>query len=104
MKYIESVLEDYLSQLGSADSIVLGCTHYGLIKDLVRARVHVPVHTADEIVPRKLANYLERHPEIESLLGKRGERRFHVTDVTPYYEAFGTKLMDSEIKFERVSL
>lgn len=51
------------------DTLILGCTHYTLLKDSVRAVYpHIDVISQDEIIPEKIQTYLGRHPEIESRL------------------------------------
>lgn len=104
LKYIDAVIDDYLALIPGVDAVVLGCTHYCLIKDRVRARIDVPVISQDEVVPEKLADYLFRHPEIEEKLGKHGERRYCVTDVTPTYSRWASSLVGEEIALERVRL
>ena len=32
----EDVVQDYLTELGSVDNIVLGCTHYPMLKDIIK--------------------------------------------------------------------
>ncbi len=58
------------------DSVILGCTHYGLLTEKFREQHGDSLHfiSQEEIIPHKLQNYLERHPEIEKLLSKKGER------------------------------
>lgn len=67
-----------------ADTVVLGCTHYALLKaDLRDHFMGVKrILSQDEIIPRKLAQYLMRHPELESLLTKEGKRTVHLTGST----------------------
>lgn len=104
LKYIDPVIDDYLAGLHGIDSLVLGCTHYCLIKERVRARLQVPVISQDEVVPEKLADYLRRHPEIESKLGRSSERLYHVTDVTDSYERWARTLAGEEIRLRQVRL
>ncbi len=106
LRYVDPVLNDYLEPLIKADvgSIVLGCTHYCLLKDLVRGKVDVPVVSQDEVVPDKLADYLMRHPEIESRLSRKGSLRYCVTDLTPSYERFATSLLGSKVSLDLVKL
>lgn len=105
-KYARVILEDYLTLLNEAgiDSLILGCTHYCLLKDMIREIVDCPVVSQDEVVPDKLASYLERHPEIESKLGKSRERRFQVTDLSPGYSDLVHRLTGEELRLELVSL
>jgi glutamate racemase len=54
---------------GEVDTIVLGCTHYTMLKDKLRAIYKEKIIISqDEIIPEKLKKYLDRHPEIESRL------------------------------------
>ena len=73
----EPFLHEYLDPLikEEIEALILGCTHYSLLKEQIRAIVgdDVKVISQDEIVYSKLANYLVRHPEIESKLGKNGK-------------------------------
>lgn len=54
------------------DTIVLGCTHYCVLKDFLRANTpkEINIISQDEFIPEKFKDYLERHPEIESTLSK----------------------------------
>ncbi|HJP82396.1 MAG TPA: glutamate racemase [Fimbriimonadaceae bacterium] len=101
LRYIDPVLGDYLQGL-DAETLVLGCTHYSLIKDLVREKWKGSVFSQDEIVPDKLANYLKRHPEHESLLEKSGRYEFNVTDLTPGYQKLATQMFGSELVLRKV--
>lgn len=104
LKYIDPVIDDYMADLGEVDAVVLGCTHYCLIKDKIRERTSAPVFSQDEVVPEKLADYLSRHPEIESKLGRSGKREYHVTDVTASYEKWAQFLTGEPIHLEQVRL
>ncbi len=106
LKYIDPILEDYVGYLTQArvDKILLGCTHYSLVKDRIRRLTDVPVLAQDEIIPDKLADYLYRHPEIESLLGRRASRVYQVTDLTSSYERLAEKLAGGPIGLELVTL
>lgn len=106
LKYARGILEDYLAPLKQAqiDSLILGCTHYCLLKDIIRDLVDCPVVSQDEVVPEKLADYLTRHPEIESKLAKNGERRFQVTDLSPGYNEFVHRLMGEDLRLELVTI
>lgn len=103
LKYLDPVLDDYLAPLRGVDAIVLGCTHYCLIKDQIRARTNATVVSQDEVIPPKLADYLRRHPEIQSKLGRSGGRRFCVTDITPANLRWARQLM-GPVELERVEL
>lgn len=104
-KYVGPILDDYLLALGDEpDGIVLGCTHYCLLKAQIRSRTRAKVFSQDEIVPDKVADYLERHPEIEAKLGQNAERLFHVTDVTRSYQRLAQAMAGKPIQLEKIEL
>lgn len=96
-KYMKEILNDYLEPIiaKGLDSLILGCTHYIAIKDLVREMTNhrVRVLSQDEIIPPKLRDYLARHPEMESQLGKGGTFQVCATDVNPSFLKNVEKLM-----------
>lgn len=71
---LDPILSKHLESGG--DSLVLGCTHYALLTPYLRSRYGnaLRVFSQDEIIPGKLQEYLDRHPEIDALLTKKGER------------------------------
>jgi glutamate racemase len=105
-KYVAPILDDYLAHLFAAnvDSIVLGCTHYCLLKNEIRERVNVPVISQDEVIPEKLADYLLRHPEISEKLNQSGKREYHVTDISTGYSRFAAELAGCQIALQKVSI
>lgn len=101
-KYMELILKDYLEPLieRGLDSLILGCTHYIDIKDIVRdlTRHRVRVLSQDEIIPPKLKDYLTRHPEMEGRLSKKGEFQIFATDANAGFIKNVEKLMGSEFE------
>ena len=89
-------LADYISKLPSTvDALILGCTHYCLLKEELRGLVGggVTVFSQDEIIPDKLASYLSRHPEITDVLTTSGTRNIFLTDNTSKYDGIISTLL-----------
>ncbi len=86
---LERVLRRYLHPLiqENIDSLILGCTHYGLIKKTVKKITgpKIKIVTEGEIVAAKLKDYLKRHPAIAKKLGKSRGRQYFITDYSPRY-------------------
>lgn len=70
------------------DVVLLGCTHYTLLKDELRMHFgnKFTFVSQDEVIPKKLADYLTRHPEITSRLSDTGKREIHLTEHRPDYD------------------
>jgi len=105
-KYVGPVLDDYLAPLidQGIESLILGCTHYAALKEHIAERLEVPIISPDEVVPEKLANYLIRHPEIESKLAKTGSRVYEVTDLTNSYSHLAKRLAGEDIHLQITSI
>ncbi|OGY41280.1 MAG: glutamate racemase [Candidatus Buchananbacteria bacterium RBG_13_39_9] len=125
----KKVLRTYLKplKLAKVDTLILGCTHYPIlfkeIQGIMGPRTKV-LHSG-KIVADSLANYLQRHPEIESKLEKntnvmvrisnhdaddvtlrepQGDITFYVTDLSPHYQRLGEDWFGKGIMFEKVEL
>jgi glutamate racemase len=80
--FVKEYMDQLLAQSPDIDAVLLACTHYPLMRDKI-AR-HLPpgseLIVQGEIVAASLADYLHRHPEIESRCSKNGQLRFFTTD------------------------
>lgn len=74
--------------VGEGEVVILGCTHYCLLKDSLREHFgsSLTIVSQDEVIPQKLTTYLEHHPEITSRLHDTGKRVVHLTEHRPDYD------------------
>jgi glutamate racemase len=82
MYFIKKDVELLLSQNKAIDTILLACTHYPLITEQIQQIVHknINILSQGKIVASSLANYLDRHPEIEANCSKNAQMQFYTTD------------------------
>ncbi len=76
------------------DTLLLACTHYPLLKEKIReifARTIIQLISQSDIVAKSLLDYLQRHPEIEARISKRGDRKFYTTDSTIEFDQKSNK-------------
>lgn len=99
-RYVAPLLAEYI------DTLILGCTHYGLIADTVRSVVgsKVKVISEAEIMPEKLQQYLTTHPEYDFLLEKDSATTFYTTDTTDRFETMGSIFFGEPIVAKHISL
>lgn len=102
------ILKGYLRPLADAgvDTVILGCTHYPLllpaIQQLLPQRTKV-LH-AGPITATKLADYLQRHPEIESQLERSGDVKFCTTDDPARFAKQAERWWGESVAAERATL
>lgn len=102
------LIRQYLAPLlrQRVDTIILGCTHYGVIEKKIRACAGRNVRIISEggVVAKKLKDYLRRHPEIESTLGKHHQRTFYSTDITDRFSRLGSRLYGQRVRVRKIRL
>ncbi|MDF1614513.1 glutamate racemase [Desulfurivibrio dismutans] len=82
------ILRRYLAPLQQqqVDTLVLGCTHYPLLKELIQRRIGSRVRVIDssKALAEELAAFLKANPEVAQTLNRRdeGDNLYYVSDVT----------------------
>ncbi len=104
----KNALKLYLKPLQEQgiEALILGCTHYPILKREVRGLMggKVAVISPDEIIPDKLAGYLKRHKEINKTLSRGGKKEFLVTKINPGFKAVAKRLFGKKIGLRLVRL
>lgn len=105
---LNDILKKYLKPLKEKkiDTLILGCTHYALIKNQIKKIMgkDVTLISEDEIIDFKLKNYLKRHPEIERKLQKGGKDLLLVTAKSQKFNKISRLFMGYAPHFQIVSL
>lgn len=102
------IIKNYVNLLKSrqVDTVILGCTHYGLISDIISHYFgrRTKVLDASAIVANKLADYLQRHPEVESSLTKGQAREFLTTDDSARFDKQALRFLGQKISSQQIKL
>jgi len=100
------IVRRYLHALRAAqiDALVLGCTHYPLLKKLIQPRIgrRVLIIDSSEEVSSSLKDYLATHPDLAASLSRTGENRFYVSDVTEAAVATARRIFGRQIDLIKV--
>lgn len=80
--FVQEYLAQLLGKASQIDTILLACTHYPLMKNKIKQYLspQIQLLSQGEIVADSLADYLDRHPEMESRCSKNGGHYFYTTD------------------------
>jgi glutamate racemase len=103
--FVKKDLDALLAQSADTDLILLACTHYPLLEPKIREYLPADkkVLTQGTIVAGSLAEYLVRHPEMESRLGKSGTVRFYTTDDPASFDRKGALFFGSAVRSEQLA-
>ena len=101
------ILRRYLHplKLKQVDSLVLGCTHYPLLKDLIRPRIgkRVKVIDSSEEVAADLKSYLREHSSFAKELTQNGRHHYYVSDITYTAHSIAQRIFGREIQLNKTT-
>ncbi len=104
--FIRNHVQQLLEKSTMIDTILLACTHYPLIMDQIKA--YVPqgcqVISQGTIVANSLADYLARHPEMESRISRGGTETFYTTDAAGDFDTKAAVFYGKSVKSSHLQL
>lgn len=100
------ILRRYLHPLKhkGVDTLVLGCTHYPLLKDLLSPRIGKRVTVIDSsiTVASALQDYLQANEDLDRSLAEKGTSMYYVSDVTDAARATARRIFGRDIDLQLV--
>jgi glutamate racemase len=105
--YIRQDLEQLFAQSKEIDTVLLACTHYPLLADRIRKFLPDPdikLLGQGNIVAESIADYLQRHPEMETQVSKGGSKTFYTTDAASDFEENATRFFGEAVTAKHVHL
>lgn len=101
-KYVDALLGPH----PDIDTIVLGCTHYPLLYDKIRRAVpeHIKVLRQGTLVSDSLADYLRRHPEMDSRLTRGQSCRYLTTENADRFSQLAGMFLGEDVEAKTVTI
>ncbi len=89
-------------KLKNIDTLVLGCTHYPLLKKLIQSRIGRQIRVIDSsrAIAAELAVFLQKHPNLVKILSSAGENEYYVSDVTEAAQATAERIFGRRINLQ----
>ena len=102
------IVKKYLHPLKvkQIDVLILGCTHYPLLKDVIQAKIgkRVKVIDSSEALSVSVIDFLHNNSDVESRLKKNGTCQFYVSDITEQFKRIAGTILKGTVKLEHVRL
>jgi glutamate racemase len=97
--FIKQHISRLLAADRSIDTVVLGCTHYPLLQQKISSCLpsEILLVSQGEIVAKRLADYLDRHPETAARCSQQGRRDFFTTETAEAFDRLATIFYGREI-------
>lgn len=104
--FIDKYISALLSQNRQIDTILLACTHFPILYPKIRQRVNEAINVVcqGEIVAESLADYLKRHPEMETRCSKGGTCRYLTTENPQSFSSLARIFLDQPVEVSHIDL
>ncbi len=95
------ILKKYLHPLKTKqiDSLILGCTHYPVLKQIIQEKIGKRVKIIDSsiAVTKEISEYICQNPHICKSLGKNNKSHFFVSDITDQFKKTAESILKKNI-------
>jgi glutamate racemase len=104
--FVKKHIDAVLAKDPLIDTLVLGCTHYPLLEKKIRNCLpeRVRLLSQGKYVAESLADYLHRHPEIETQCSKNQTLRFYTTEADDKFATMAGIFLKDDIRASRIVL
>ncbi len=104
--FVKDSLDKLMAQDPLIDTIILGCTHYPLLLNKINLYLppHVKVIPQGQYIAASLADYLQRHPEMEQRLTQGGTCQYFTSESSTKFRQSATLFLQEEITAQRITL
>ncbi|MDY0360954.1 MAG: glutamate racemase [Desulforegulaceae bacterium] len=95
------ILKKYLIPLKTRqiDTLILGCTHYPILKKLIAAKAgkRVKIIDSSTAIAQSVVNFIDSHENGKILTGSSGKRDFYVSDITPQFGNLAKNILKAPV-------
>lgn len=104
--FVQKDIQALLSKDPEIDLLVLGCTHYPLLIDLIRSELPqgVQIMHQGSVVASGTVDYLARHPEIDARISKQARVQFLTTDTVEHFEQGASAFFGAPVQARSIRL
>lgn len=103
-----AIIRTYLSrhEISGIESLILGCTHYPIIKHQINKFYNFEVDIVDsgKIVANSLKEFLAQNNLLNDASSGSPDLKFYVSDLTHYFKLISKMFFEEEIDLEKLTL
>ena len=104
--FVEKRINQIMALDPAIDTIILGCTHYPLLMPKIQKYLPqgVQVVSQGEYVANSLADYLQRHPEMEQRCAKDGQVHYLTTENPDKFKESAQIFLHEPVQVDNITL
>lgn len=104
--FVKKDVDSLMSADPDIDTVILGCTHYPILYPKIREALPDGINliSQGEIVAESLADYLQRHPEMESTLSRTASRVYLTTERADSFSTMASLFLHEPVTASQITL
>lgn len=104
--FVEKYISEILDTDPEIDTLILGCTHYPILLPKIRQFTpeNIRILPQGELVADSLADYLKRHPEIETKCTRGGSLQYLTTETPEKFNRLASLFMEQPVESTKTIL
>ncbi len=104
--FIKKDVERLLARNSDIDTIVLACTHYPILRPKIEQYIKDDIQLISQgsLVAQALADYLERHSEMEERLSQNASCHYLTTESPSKFEEFASVFTQEKVKAQHIKI
>lgn len=104
--FVEKYISEILDADPEIDTLILGCTHYPILLPKIRQFTpeNIRILPQGELVADSLADYLKRHPEIETKCTCGGSLQYLTTETPEKFNRLASLFMEQPVESTKTIL
>jgi glutamate racemase len=104
--FVRQHVSGMMNQDPEIDTVILACTHYPFLRAQIDRCIPEGVTVVEQgvWVARSLREYLQRHPEMERQLSRRGRVVYYTTESEEMFDRIGSRFMQVAVRSKRIEV
>jgi glutamate racemase len=104
--FVEENLASLFAKDPLIDTVILGCTHYPLLSEVIHRFLPPGVTLLNQgpILAEKLRDYLSRHPEMDVRCSKSGRRDYFTTESARNFDLLANLFIGGKVESQHIKL
>ena len=104
--FVKKDIDQLIDGCPDIDTVILGCTHYPLLINKINRYIPDGVNVIQQgpIVADSLADYLQRHPEIECHCSRGGTCEYYTTEDPDHFSPLASVFVNEPVNARRIIL
>jgi glutamate racemase len=104
--FVEENLASLFAKDPLIDTVILGCTHYPLLSEIIHRFLPPGVTLLNQgpVVAEKLKDYLYRHPEMDARCSKSGRRDYFTTESAQNFDQLANLFIGNKVNSQHIKL